>query len=524
MKTIILAEKPQASEKMEEALGVKAVPARGHLLMLANKDRVWKPPYFDITWKPRKALKSQLDSIVSQLADSDQIYVGTDYDYEGQLIALNIMRHGEISPEDAKRMKFSSLENEELRKAYDNPIAFDVNLALAAETRHFLDWYFGMNISKVLTTFFRKHGIRKGLKALTPSGRVQSPTLAYLVEREEEISGHSTRTVWYIDVYGTYGEYSDRFFEITRKWYDRKEGAELFTRHTTGKVAEVYESVYEVEYFPPNKDYVMKEALDLGISANLVDAVLQDLYLDEYISYPRTGSRQYLAHGVDTQKYLKRLVEVIPEAEQALGNAPREGEETDVHPAIYPIRPYHEMDLRGTIWRIIADSFVKCHRPPEEHKYPRMTVRIGDEELIAFDYVEELDEGDEFDLTFKIGEGRTAPPPRHDQAKVYDWMMKEGMGTRDTRSQILSRLLNSYVYETDDGLYVTSKGIKIVNVLKSFAPDLIDVDLTRRFESYVESVKSGSPPEKILEEGKEAVTEIVNVLYKHEDDLVKLLR
>ena len=524
MSTIILAEKPQASIKLETALGVSTVAARGHLLGLAKKQRRWNPPYFDIQWTPRKVTKERLESISKKLSAATKIYVGTDFDAEGQLIALNILRYGGIAPSQVQRLKFSSLEREELERAYSNPIDFDVNFALAAETRHFLDWYFGQNISKVLTQIFRKHGIRRGLRALTPIGRVQSPALSFLVEQEEGIKEHVSKEVWYVDVYGVYGRYSDRFFEIRRAWFETKDIAETYTRAISeGTIWEKSEVEFEIEYLPPNKDYIMKEALDQGITAALVDAVLQDLYQDVYISYPRTSSQQYRAHGVDTQKYLKRLVGIIPRAEEAIGKEPREGPEIDVHPAIYPIRPYEEKDLRGIIWKMIAETFVKCHLPPEKHSYPRTEVEIGEETYISTDDPE-LEEGDSFDLIFKVGKGRTAPPPRYDQAKVYDWMTKERIGTRDTRSQILTKMLRTYCFETEDGIYVTSKGMKIVNVLKTFCPDLIDVDLTRRFESYVETVKQGNSPAKVLEDARDVVTKIVNVLYSKEDEVVKLLR
>jgi len=528
LKTGILAEKPQAAVRLREALGVRTVAALGHLLSLTKKGprwMRWNPPYFDIGWAPPKedsALRNRLEKIVRKLKEVDEVYVGTDYDVEGQLVALNILRYAGISPESVKRMKFSSLEKEELERAYNNPVEFDTNLALAAETRHFLDWYFGQNISKVLTQIFRKHRIRKGRKVLTPSGRVQSPTLHYLAQRERKISEFASKEVWLADVQGV--DDDRNFFSITSFSFDEEEDAHAFAElYRRGVVDAIKEFSYEISYLPPNKDYVMKEALDLGISADVIDAILQDLYLDALISYPRTDSQKYLEHGVDTQKYLERLTDVFPEAKEALGRPPREGEETDIHPAIYPIRPYYETDLRGVVWKMIAEAFVKCHLPPEEREYKVTYVKIGSKTYSCHENPD-LDEGDGFDLVYKIDKGRTSPPSRFDQRNVYDWMTNEEIGTRDTRSQILSNLLETYVYETSDGLYVTSKGMKIVDVLSKFSPDLIDVDLTRKFGEYVESVKSGTSPETVLEEGRKAVTRIVDVLYSNEAEIVKLLR
>ncbi len=521
MSQVIIAEKPMAARKIESVTGVKTIPLVGHLIHLKKQDHFWKPPYFKIGWVPRKNMKQRLEDIKVILSKSTDILVATDYDAEGQLIALNVLRNSNIEPSDVRRMRFSSLEPEELLKSYKHPTEFDVDFAMMAEVRHYLDWYFGINLSKAITILMRK----KKLKTfrLTPVGRVQSPVLRHLAERERKIDGFISKKLWFVAVHGVYGELSNNTFEVTTFSSEEKEVAEAFMERNLQGIIVSRETVdYEVTSYPPNTDWVMTFGLGRGISANIIEKILQDLYLNEYISYPRTSSRQYLSHGVDTQRYLERLVGKVDGAEEALGNVPNEGEETDVHPAIYPIKAYHETDLRGVMWNKIADEFVKCHLPPEQKSYETCTVSIGDD-VHRSKEIPDLEVEEVFDLTYNLREGKIAPPRRYKQIDVYEWMTGSSIGTRDTRSRIVTKVLQSYAYETKGGIYISGLGMKIVKVLEKFSPELMRVNLTRKFERQIAEVGKGGSPEAVLAEGREVVTELIRNIFSHSAEIQGML-
>ena len=73
---------------------------------------------------------------------------------------------------------------------------------------------------------------------------------------------------------------------------------------------------------------------------------------------------------INTEEYLNRILPYVSFVfdEETLRNEPREGDETGPHPAIYPIKPYTDKDLKGMVWNIITEAFVKCHLPPEKHE------------------------------------------------------------------------------------------------------------------------------------------------------------
>lgn len=515
MNKIILAEKPKACDKIKDTLHIDTVTAVGHLIELQPRTKGWNPPYFDLEWNvgKKKKEKELLQKIVNKFQSASEIYIATDYDGEGQLIAYNILNYAGIKPSSTKRMKFSSLEPDVIKKSYSNPIPFDEKFALSAEVRHKLDWYFGKNISKAITQHMKKHNpatLRKYF--LTPCGRVKTPVLKYFVDREKEIKSHIAKKVWYLKIRGVY---NNKYFEIRTLSFDSENEANIYARSLdTGIVHNKKTNVSTTETYPPNKDYIVKKCLKKGISADIADYILQNLYLDGYISYPRTISKQYLSHGINTKKYLQRISGAMPLAKDALdkNQQVREGTEKGPHPAIYPILPYYEDDMAGIVWKIIAESFVKSHLPPEEHKYITVELEINNDIVIFYNNID-LEIGDKFSIIYQINERTTSPPYRCNSGDIYDWMVESKLGTVDTRTQILLALMNmrnNYLFETNAGIYTTNKAIKVIEKIADAYPDIVNIELTKRFEQYIVDVKNGANVDKILAEGRKVVTDIVN--------------
>jgi len=173
MVELIITEKPAAAKKIAEALAdtkpkkqlyLKKIPyyilthnkkeiivacAVGHLYSLAEKEKNgWIYPVYDIEWKPaadvRKNAKytaAYLNNIKKLAKSANEFTIATDYDVEGELIGLNIIKYG-CKKKDANRMKFSTLTKEDLIEAYRNKTKhLDWGQANAGETRHMLDWF-----------------------------------------------------------------------------------------------------------------------------------------------------------------------------------------------------------------------------------------------------------------------------------------------------------------------------------------------------------------------------------------------
>ena len=217
MYELIIAEKPNASKRIAESLAdgkpikenLNGVPyykitrgkkdivvacAVGHLYGLEQKEgKKWSYPIFDIEWqasyetkKESAFTKKYLTALKKLSKDAKEFTVATDYDIEGEVIGLNVIRYA-CKQKDANRMKFSTLTKEDLIKAYETKEkTLNWGQAKAGETRHFLDYYNGINYSRALTSAIRSTGAFK----IMSIGRVQGPALHFIVQRERSTTNY----------------------------------------------------------------------------------------------------------------------------------------------------------------------------------------------------------------------------------------------------------------------------------------------------------------------------------------------
>ncbi len=209
---LIITEKPQAAAKIASALsngkerkyGDNGVPyyeferdgehiivscAVGHLFSLSQDVKGSDYPIFEVSWKPnfevrKKDFTRKYYANLSKLVKrAKEIVIASDYDVEGEVIGYNVVRFI-ANQKDAKRMKFSSLTKDELEEAYTHlEPTINWGHAMAGETRHFIDWYYGINLSRALMNAIKTTGKFQ----IMSIGRVQGPALNMIVQKEKEI-------------------------------------------------------------------------------------------------------------------------------------------------------------------------------------------------------------------------------------------------------------------------------------------------------------------------------------------------
>src|SRR5207237_1950293 len=231
MQTLIMCEKPDAAARVARALDEDGDPRRtetqgvpiyesrnrnetilvcsalGHLYAVDLKTRTSRRfyPVWDFEWKPKHLIDKKSArlgrwiQVISSLANKADRYINAcDYDVEGSLIGYTLLRyacHGADSK--AQRMKFSTMTEKELRSAHRNLAPhLDIPLVEAGRTRHELDWLYGINLSRLLTESALKQN--RGYSTLS-TGRVQGPTLRFVVDREEEIQSFTPTPFWTIE-------------------------------------------------------------------------------------------------------------------------------------------------------------------------------------------------------------------------------------------------------------------------------------------------------------------------------------
>ncbi|HIP17089.1 MAG TPA: DNA topoisomerase I [Methanothermococcus okinawensis] len=253
MTDLIICEKPNVAKKIANALGkpkklfYKRVPyyelerngkkiivasAVGHLFTLKESNKKNKKfgeyPVFDIEWVPASTVKGMdyvknyIDTLKKLSREADEFYIATDWDIEGELIGYHALYYC-CGKNDAKRMRFSSLTKEEIIKAYENPDKIDYGLIDAGDSRHKLDWYYGINVSRALMQSIMAVNRWQTMS----TGRVQGPALSFLVDRELEIKNFVPKPYWVI---GALLKDNITAIHERDKFWDEKEAKEVYNK------------------------------------------------------------------------------------------------------------------------------------------------------------------------------------------------------------------------------------------------------------------------------------------------------
>jgi len=149
------------------------VSALGHLYTLSDKNNSWDYPTFDYEWVPayiedKITVKKYYIDLIKRFRNEKYIIIATDYDIEGELIGYNILRFA-LGRKNGYRMIFSAITPKDILRAfYNKESSISLGFAIAGETRHIVDWIYGINLSRALT-----HAIRHYLRKVTLSIEVQ---------------------------------------------------------------------------------------------------------------------------------------------------------------------------------------------------------------------------------------------------------------------------------------------------------------------------------------------------------------
>jgi DNA topoisomerase-1 len=586
-KTLIVCEKPSAAGKIASALAEKrpkkqefdgvpyyefkrngdmlvVVPALGHLFTLKNVKPMRDYPTYDIKWVPayeadKRAERSRpFVEAISELAeDADEFINATDYDIEGAVIGYTILKYlcGGDAPKRAKRMKFSTLTDEELQKAYENLLPkLDSGLVDSGLARHLLDWYWGMNVSKAMSAAVEAAHNRF---AKLSAGRVQTPTLKILFEREREIKAFKPEPYWVITLLFKLDGQDVEAKHKTERFFDKAE-AEKVRKACKGKPAKVTKiTTREYRKSPPapfDLGQLQSEAYRcFGYTPARTQQLAQSLYDAALISYPRTSS-QKLPPAIGYAKIIKHLGGI--RGYKALAESllkkkelePHEGRKTDpAHPAIYPTgeKPKALRGPRRKLYDLIVRRFFSTFGDRAVKESMRIDLDVAGQlfylrgrRILEKGWLEyygpygatdevllpELKEGEELQpkkLTFE--EKETQPPPRYNPSSIVKEMEARNLGTKATRAPILQNIHDRH-YITGNQIEVTELGDKTIESLLKHCPEIVSEDLTARFEREMEDIQEGKRgKDEVLEEAKKTLGEILEKFRKHQVKIGKVL-
>jgi DNA topoisomerase-1 len=497
-------EKPDAAERVARSLDENAEPrkrdlqgvpffeckarydtivvcsALGHLYAVESKGRSNRRyyPVWDFGWKSRHEVErtsarlARWVRVISSLAkDAERFVNACDYDIEGSLIGHTILQYAcNGAHSKAERMKFSTMTEKELKAAFRTlSPRLDFLLVEAGRCRHELDWLYGINLSRIMTESVVKQG--KGYATLS-TGRVQGPTLAFVVEREEEIGCFVPTPFWTIE---STVEYEGRDYRT--EYYKEKiptlQEAEQIVSECKRSLL-VVRDVESREFqqpppFPFDISSLQSEAFQhFGYSPARTLTGAERLYLDALISYPRTSSQKLppdigyfdILRGISSQRDYRSLARKL----LSMGRLhPTQGSREDqAHPAIYPTGESPGYPLTGPeagLYNLIVRRFMAAFAQPclrqrsriiLEHEHHRFFLR-GSQILEACwtefyrPYLsEDAHELPSLGLGVKLPlcdvnalEKFTQPPPRYNPNSLLKRMEEENIGTKATRAQIV---------------------------------------------------------------------------------------
>ncbi|MFA6023315.1 MAG: DNA topoisomerase I [Candidatus Pacearchaeota archaeon] len=552
---LIITEKPQAAEKISDALAegkivkgniggvsyyafergekdIEVACAVGHLFTLAQVQPRNKWPTFDIKWAPNYLVrkndftKKYYDAIAKLCKKASSIIVATDYDIEGEVIGMNIIKYI-CNQEDAERMKFSTLTADEIQNAYETRSkTLDWKQGIAGETRHYLDWIYGINLSRALMDAIKQAGSFR----LMSIGRVQGPALNIIVKKEREIEKFKPEKYWDVSINVSDGKNT---IEVKYNKDITKEKELDKFKNLKGKEGIAKTEKSQQKIIPPapfDLTTLQTEAYKFfKITPSKTLEIAQRLYLSGIISYPRTSS-QKIPKEIGYDKILKRLATKFDFLKHAVRKTPVEGKKTDpAHPSIFPTGEFHKLegdDYR--IYNLIVSRFVSCfcddalldnkkiNVEVEGLKFFTKGMAIANSGWMAV-YQSGLKEKELVDMDgkvvvkeVKIEEKMTQPPHRYTPASILSELEKKNLGTKATRASILETLYDRG-YIKDKSIEATSLGISLINTLEHNCPIIIDEKLTRDIEREMDSLRESKSP---LEKEKKILKETEGIIHK----------
>jgi DNA topoisomerase I len=554
---IILTEKPQAAQKIANALSnfpekhvenkasyftltyknkkIIVASAVGHLFNLnyVSGQKGW--PVFKLEWIPshtqKKAsfTKTYFNLLKKLSKRAEEIIIATDYDIEGEVIGWNILRFI-FEKKTAKRMKFSTLTKQELLKSYDKPLPEpDWGHAYAGETRHILDWLYGINLSRALMSAIKTTGSFK----LLSIGRVQGPALKIIVDREKEIASFTPQPYWQV-----LAKANNLDFKHPKDIFDEKQ-LSLF-KDIKEANAETKKSEERLQPPAPfDLTTLQREAYRWhSTSPSQTLKIAQKLYLDGLISYPRTSS-QKIPDSIEPKKIISQLKKHFPLLTAfATRKTPIEGKKSDpAHPSIYPTGEFKTLkDLEFKIYNLIVKRFLSAFSPDLKTANKRITLTTDKQDPnnpdknITFKtsglkilekgwtqvYPIKLEEKNIPDINGFISienltfpEKETLPPKRFSPASLITLLEKKNLGTKATRSQIVETLFTRG-YLDGKSIKATSLGIKLIETLEKNSPIIIDENLTRNIENEIEALQKNKASH--LEREKEIISKAERII------------
>ena len=573
-KILVLAEKPSVGRDIARVLGCKnekngyiegskyiVTWALGHLVTLADpetydkKYKSWEMNDLPILPKELKTVvikktSKQFNTVKAQLNrnDVDEVVIATDAGREGELVARWIIEKAHIK-KPIKRLWISSSTDKAIKEGFTKlRDGRDYNnLYYSAIARAEADWIVGINATRALTTKYN---------ASLSCGRVQTPTLAIISKREDEIRNFKPKDYYTLDVLTEKG---GSYLKLS--WHDRNNSTSTFNKDKIEKIKKKLNNkdLKIVDVKKSNKKKYSPALYDLtelqrdankifGYSAKETLSIMQKLYEHhKVLTYPRTDSRYLTDDIVDTLKdrikavntseYSKVCMKLLKTKIKPNKSFVDNSKVSDHH-AIIPTEERVFLgdlsDKERKIYDLVVKRFLSVLCPPFEYEQTTIKGVCEGETFTANgnkinklgwreNYTVEDDEtyggiidvnvGEVLNIeSVKIESKKTNPPSYLNEATLLTEMEKNNLGTVATRADIIEKLFNSFFVEMKNKeIHITSKGRQLLDLAPA---DLKSPELTAKWEKTLTE----------LSKGKSKKNDFINQMKNYSKTIVKEIK
>ena len=530
----------------------RVVGLRGHIITLdypANYN-AWKKidPKDLISIEPEKKItEKRIASALKSLVDKNPyIIVATDFDREGELIGvevLNLLKTYTSEFSDVKRARFSAFTGYEINDAFSNLSEVDYNLSSAGESRQIIDLIWGA----VLTRFISLTSNKTGRDFLS-IGRVQSPTLALLVEREKEIMSFVPKPFWKL-IARLKKDVSFVAVHQHGQFWKKEEIDKIYEHVKEAKEATVLEINKQIkkELPPPpfSTTTFLQAASQQRISAAQAMKLAEELYMNGLISYPRTDNTVY-PRSLNLRNILQKLKtsSFSKEVDEVLSNGrsyPTRGKkQTTDHPPIHPVgTPKSELSgAKKKIYDLIVRRFLATLAKDAVAEIVDATFDIKGEKFESHGYVlleanwkaiypyftkkdtpiPSLEKSEVIQITnLSMKEDTTKPPSRYSQGSLIAAMEQLSLGTKSTRHEIIQKLYQRK-YITLSPLAPTPLAIAVIDAMGDC--QVVKPKMTARLEEDMDLIAEGKKTlDETVKESRDLLIKAMNELEKRKEQI-----
>lgn len=515
------------------------------------------PPRFGIKLIEQKSIEKQFNVIEHLMQRAEMIVNCGDAGQEGELIQRWVMQKaGATCP--VKRLWISSLTEESIKEGFDNlkdekefqPL-YEAGLARAIG-----DWLLGMNATRLYTLKYANN------KQVLSVGRVQTPTLALIVNRQEEIDNFKPESYWELKTL-----YKETIFNSVQGKYENKEDAEVLLQKIQGNLFEVTSvQAKKGSEFPPRLFDLTSLQVEcnkkFGFSADETLKLIQGLYERKLTTYPRVDTT-FLSDDIYPKcpsilKGLRDYAELtapvlakkLPKSKKVFNNT----KVTDHH-AIIPTGVYPDRitDNDRKVYDLITRRFIACFYPEckistttvegkvEKVKFKATGKQILDKGWrVVFEKDEDEQKEDKSKMLPPFTKGESGPhepsllekwttPPKLyteatllrametagkfvEQEELSDALKENGIGRPSTRAAIIETLFKrNYIRKERKNLVPTETGKELIRIIHEEL--LKSAELTGIWEKKLREIEDQSyNASTFIDELKEMVSDIVSTV------------